>query len=356
MVAISAMESILSDAYYNLKNPTAFSGEENVYRAVKKKLPNLKRKDVRNWFENQLTHTLHKPIRYNFKRFRTIVKGIDEQWQADLCDMTSLASDNSGKKFLLTCIDCFSKFAWVQTLSNKTSSEIVKALKQIMSERKPKRLQTDKGTEFLNKDVQNFLKNNDVNFFTTNTEMKASIVERFNRTLKSRMYKYFTAENSRRYVDVLQDLVRGYNNSKHRSIGMKPIDVRKRHEHVLRMKLYPKKKVQKNYKYNVGDLVRVSKTRRTFRKGYLPSWTEEIFRIYDRKIRTQPAYYLQDYNKELIKGLFYEKELQRVHEQDEYRVEKVLKKKRVNGKNLYFVKWKGWSNDFNSWVEHIHRI
>ena len=66
--------------------------------------------------------------------------------------------------------------------------------------------------------------------------------------------------------------------------------------------------------------------------------------------------YLQDYNKELIKGLFYEKELQRVHEQDEYRVEKVLKKKRVNGKNLYFVKWKGWSNDFNSWVEHIHRI
>ena len=122
------------------------------------------------------------------------------------------------------------------------------------------------------------------------------------------------------------------------------------------MKLYPKKKVQKNYKYNVGDLVRVSKTRRTFRKGYLPSWTEEIFRIYDRKIRTQPAYYLQDYNNELLKGLFYEKELQRVHEQDEYRVEKVLKKKRVNGKNLYFVKWKGWSNDFNSWVEQIHRI
>ena len=120
-----------------------------------------------------------------------------------------------------------------------------------MSERKPKHLQTDKGTEFLNKDVQNFLKNNDVNIFTTNTEMKASIVERFNRTLKSRMYKYFTAENSHRYVDVLQDLVRGYNNSKHRSIGMKPTDVQKRHEHVLRMKLYPKKKVQKNYKYNV---------------------------------------------------------------------------------------------------------
>ena len=174
-----------------------------------------------------MTHTLHKPIRYNFKRFRTIVKGIDEQWQADLCDMTSLASYNNGKKYLLACINCFSKFAWVQSLSNKTSSEIVKALKQIMSERKPKHLQTDKGTEFLNKDVQNFLKNNDVNFFTTNTEMKASIVERFNRTLKSRMYKYFTAENSHRYVDVLQDLVRGYNNSKHRSIGMKPIDVRK---------------------------------------------------------------------------------------------------------------------------------
>ena len=110
---------LLSAAYYNLKNPSAFGREENVYLAVKKALPNLKRKDVKEWFERQLTHSLHKPVRYNFKRLRTIVTGIDEQWQADLCDVSSLTPYNDNHTFLLTCIDCFSKYAWVQPLSQK---------------------------------------------------------------------------------------------------------------------------------------------------------------------------------------------------------------------------------------------
>ena len=347
---------LLKEAYYNLKNPSAFGSEENVYLAVKKALPNLKRKQVKEWFERQLTHTLHKPIRYNFKRLRTIVKGIDDQWQADLCDLSSLSPYNDGSTFLLTCIDCFSKFAWVEPLFQKTGAEILRALKRIMSERKPKRLQTDKGTEFTNINVQKFLRENEVEFFVTESERKASIVERFNRTLKTRMYKYFTARNTYRYIDALQDLVLGYNHSKHRSIGMKPVNVRPRHQHAIRRKLYPKVTTQKKYKYSIGELVRISKAKATFRKGYLPHWSEETFRIYERSIYTQPVYYLQDYNNELIKGLFYEKELQRVQEQDEYRVEKVLKKKRVNGKLLYFVKWKGWSSDFNSWVEKIRRL
>ena len=347
---------LLSEAYYNLKNPSAFGSEENVYLAVKKALPNLKRKEVKEWFERQLTHTLHKPVRHNFKRLRTIVTGIDEQWQADLCDMSSLAPSNNGFTFLLTCIDCFSKFAWVEPLVQKTGAEIIRALKQIMSERKPKRLQTDKGTEFTNVNVQKFLRESGVAFFVTESERKASIVERFNRTLKTRMYKYFTASNTYRYIDTLQDLVLGYNHSKHRSIGMKPVNVRRKHQHAIRRRLYPKERTQKKYKYSIGELVRISKARATFRKGYLPQWSEETFRIFNRKLLTQPVYYLQDYNNELIKGIFYEEELQRVQEQDEYRIEKVLKKKRVNGKLLYFVKWKGWSSDFNSWVEQVRRL
>lgn len=348
--------NLLKETYYNVKNTSAYGSKNNVYKEAKKKFPSLTRKDVDEWFAKQLVYTLHKPVRYNFKRNRTIVKSIDEQWQADLCDLSSLAVYNDKYKFLLTCIDCFSKYAWVEPLVNKSGKEILKALKGIMIKRKPKRLQTDKGTEFLNKGVQHFLKQIEVDFFSTNSEMKASIVERFNRTLKSRMYKYFSANNSLRYIDALQALVRGYNNTKHRSIGMKPALVKRLHEHEIRKKLYPKVFVQRKYKYNVGDLIRISKARRTFKKGYLPSWTEEIFRVYDRKIRTQPIYYLQDYNKEVLKGLFYEKELQKVYEQDEYRVEKVLKKKRVNGKTLYLVKWKGWNDNFNSWVEDIHRI
>ena len=141
---------------------------------------------------------------------------------------------------MLTCIDCFSKYAWVEPLHRKSSDNIVHAFKRIFEKDKriPKKLQTDKGTEFLNKPVQQFLKKHHIHFFTTETEMKASIVERFNRTLKSRMYKYFTAKNTLRYIDVLQDLVNGYNNTIHRSIGMAPSNVSRRHELELRQRLY----------------------------------------------------------------------------------------------------------------------
>ena len=135
--------------------------------------------------------------------------------------------------------------------------------------------------------VQSFLKQNGIDFFTTNSEQKASIVERFNRTMKGRMYKYFTAKNTYRYIDVMQDLVDGYNNTYHRSIKMKPINVRVIDQTKIRRHLYgakEKAKIRsKKYKYMVGDLVRISKERLVFGKGYLPNWTEEIFLVYDRK-------------------------------------------------------------------------
>ena len=294
---------------------------------------------------------------------------IDEQWQADLCDMSFKAEDNDDHTFILTCIDCFSKYAWAIPLKSKHADEILRAFKEILkSGRKPKRLQTDKGKEFLNTKVQNFLRQHEIQFFTTESEKKASIVERFNRTMKGRTYKYFTAKNTYRYIDVLQSLVDGYNNTYHRSIKMKPALVRKRHQIAIRQHLYGVKKSirkginkakrssSKSYKYMIGDLVRIIKERLTFNRGYLPNWSEEIFLVYDRKSFKEPQYYLRDYNGEDIKGGFYEKELQLVQDQNEYRVEKVLRTRRVNGKVLHLVKWKGWSDNFNSWVEDIHTL
>jgi len=120
------MEKVLSNTYYNLKNESAFSGKENVYLAAKKKIPNLKRKHVDEWFEKQLTYTLQKPVQRNFSRLKTIVKGIDEQWQADLCDLSALADENDNNTFILTCIDCFSKYAWVKVLKNKSGKAFKK--------------------------------------------------------------------------------------------------------------------------------------------------------------------------------------------------------------------------------------
>ena len=348
------VDALLNSIYYDVSNANAFSSKRNVYKAAKKLYPKLTLRDVSNWFEKQLTYTLHKPVRYNFKRNKTIVLSIDDQFQADLCDMTSLANDNDNHKFLLTCIDCFSKYAWVEPLHRKSSDNIVHAFKRIFKKDKriPKKLQTDKGTEFLNKPVQQFLKKHHVHFFTTETEMKASIVERFNRTLKNRMYKYFTAKNTLRYIDVLQDLVNGYNNTIHRSIGMAPSNVSKIHELEIRQRLYGVKKIKqsKRYKYNIGDEVRISKARRVFKKGYLPQWTEEHFHIHSRKFYVEPLYELRDLSGEVLQGTFYEKELQKVKPLAEYRVEKVIRKKKQGSNVYYLVQWKGYSDKFNTWV------
>ena len=175
---------------------------------------------------SQDTYTLHKPIRRRFKRNRVIVGGIDELWQMDLADMQSMASVNDGYRYLLVCIDVFSKFCWVVPLKTKTGPALVDAFKVILkSNRKPQKIQTDEGTEFFNKHFKALMTKEDIQLYNTYNETKASVVERLIRTLKTKMWRYFTAKKTRRYIDVLQDLVDSYNHSKHRSIQKKPINV-----------------------------------------------------------------------------------------------------------------------------------
>ena len=213
------IDQLLKNIYYDLKSPLAYTSKTNVYKAAKKKLPDISKKYVDLWFRKQLSPTLHKPVRYKFKRNKTIVMNIGDQYQSDLCDVANISKDNDGFTFLLTCIDCFSRYVWVKPVKNKSGKEITKVLESIFREKVCKRLQTDKGKEFLNINVKNLLIKYKVQLWISNNDdVKAAIVERFNRTLKTRMYKYFTANNTRRYIDVLQDLVKGYNNTVHSSI------------------------------------------------------------------------------------------------------------------------------------------
>ena len=355
-------KTLLHSLFYDVTKPSAYTGKENVFRAARRILSTITRAEVDRWFEEQLTYTLHKPIRTRFTRNKTIVKSIDDQWQADLCDMKSKSNDNDGNTFILTCIDCFSKYAWAESLQTKSADDIIKAMERIFaSGRKPKRLQTDKGSEFINVKVQAFLRKHSVKFFTTDSEQKASIVERFNRTLKTRMFKYFTNANTFRYIDVLQALVDGYNATYHRSIKMKPKDVQKIHQPIIRQRLYgvkTKKRLgAKSYKYDIGTHVRISKERLVFDKGYTPNWSEEIFVVRDRRRQREPVYLLRDLNGEDVTGIFYEPELQRVREPSEYRVEKVLRSRTTRGGGKeYFVKWKGYDSSFNSWVKDIRKL
>ena len=213
---------------------------------------------------------------------------------------------------------------------------------------------TDQGTEFFNKSFQTLLKNEGIELFNTFNETKASIVERVIRTFKTKMWRYFTAKKTMRYLDMLPDLVYSYNHSEHRSIGRPPALVNSENEDEVFRTLYHNvlDNVQPvKYKFKIGDQVRISKIKRKFEKGYLPNYSKEIFTVSKKVPRNPPVYKLKDYDGEELKGTFYDKELQKVIKHDDmYEVEKILKK-RGKGKNVeYLVKWSGYPDKFNSWV------
>ena len=340
--------------YYDPDSPAAFTTLEPLYRAARQRGLKITRRAVRDWLKTQDTYTLHRPARRRFPRNRVIVGGIDSQWQADLVDMAALSRANDGYRYLLTCIDILSKYAWVVPLRTKTGAQLIEAFETIFATgRRPQHLQTDEGTEFLNKPFQRFLARENVLYFHTWNETKASVVERFNRTLKGRMYKYFTANNTRRYIDVLPDLVEGYNRAYHRSIRRAPASVTVRNQKEVRDTLY-RHTTQPTPKrtYRVGDHVRISKTKGRFEKSYLPNWSTEIFRVVRAHPRTPTVYSLEDLNGEAVQGAFYGHELQPVSKTSDayYHVEKVLETRVRRGKTTHLVKWLGWPASFNSWV------
>ena len=184
------MDDYLSSVYYDPKRSGAFGGVDRLYKDVKKERKfKISRTRIKEWLMKQDTYTLHKPMRRHFRRNRVIVDGIDHQWQMDLADMQSMQKFNDGYRYLLVCIDVFSKYAWVVPLKNKTGLSVVKAFKFILaSGRKPEKI-TDQGMEFFNKHFKALLKDEDIELYNTYNETKASVVERLIRTLKTRMWR-----------------------------------------------------------------------------------------------------------------------------------------------------------------------
>ena len=259
--------------------------------------------------------------------------------------MAAFSKFNQGFRYLLLVIDIFSKYGWMIPLKNKEGKTVASALKTIFKERKPEMMWVDKGKEFYNKDVKGLIE-----LYSTENEEKSSVVERWIRTMKEKMWKYFTDNNTNVYIDILPDLVKDYNNTKHSSIKMTPVEAsEKENELTVWRNLYPNRLdiLDINPKFSVGDKVRISKKKALFEKVYTTRWTEDILTISKIK-RTSPiTYKIADLNGEEIDGTFYETELQKTSQQL-FRIEKVIEK----GKNKSLVKWKGYSYDFNSWVDN----
>ena len=234
---------------------------------------------------------------------------------------------------MLTIIDVFSKYAWAVPVKEKTDSDDTAARTSILQQsRKPTNVQTDRGKEFYNATFQSLMQRYGINLYSTYSNLKASIFERFNRTLKQKMWIQFSLRGMYKWLDILSNLLMEYNNSKHRTTGIKPNDITLASEAEVLVKFTPQTKVIKKPKFKIGEKVRVCKIKPVFEKGYTPNWSTEIFTISQVMATNPVTYKLKDYRDQPIAGEFYEKELLYVKYPDVYLVEKVLKNR---GKQIY---------------------
>lgn len=302
--------------------------------------------------KEDIVNEIHRSARKNFPRRSYQMRGIDDTFQADLVEMIPHSKLNNGYKYILMVIDVFSKFAWTVPLKNKTGKEVTNAMKSIFIKdgRIPKNLHTDQGKEFYNSFFQELMKEYNINHYSTYSKMKASIVERFNRTLLTKLWKIFSLQGSYKWFNILKSVTNTYNNTYHRTIKMKPSEVdSKNSDDILRNSYRKNNTLNMNYKlkFKVNDFVRISKFKSIFEKGYTPSWSTEIFQIYKIQFNKPVTYLLQDSTGQKISGSFYEQELMKTDYPTIYLVEKILRRK---GDKLY-VKWLGLDSSENSWIK-----
>ena len=254
------------EAYTDPAAPGSFSG----LTGFLKNNPKFKKNDSLKTLIDEQSFTLHKPIKNKFQRNKFIVGGIDQIWQADLVDVSNIQKHNYNNNFILTCIDVFSKYAWAIKLKDKSSKEVLKAFQQIFEEgRIPKKIHVDEGNEFKG-EVLKYMNKLGIILYSTNSLMKASIVERFNRTLKTKMYRMFTFKKNlnkarNKYMDFihyLDDLVKSYNNTFHTTIKEKPINVNTSNQEKIFFNIYGYNKDDGDdniitFIFKIGDYVRI---------------------------------------------------------------------------------------------------
>ena len=363
---MSNWKQYLSSLYFNPKSPASYLGPEKLYQIVKSQGKyKIGRKRIRQWLQDQESYSLTRGARRKYTRSRVIVAGVDSQWDIDLMDMVDLAKRNDGYQFVLVAIDIFSRFAHCQPIKSKKGIDITKALQNIFKgQRKPKTIRTDRGMEFRSREVNKYLKTQNIyHFYALNTETKANYAERLIKTIKHKLFRYMMKHRTQRYIDILQDMVKSYNQTVHRSLGEAPGSVSKENEDESRLQQYllrqnkPKKTRSKNtnrqYKFNIGQTVRISHVRSVFDREYSQKWTGEIFIVKSRfKREGIPVYRLESWDKERVEGTFYEQELQNIQVNDstEYFIQDILKRRARNKRKEVLVRWLHWPKKYDSWI------
>lgn len=293
---------------------------------------------------------LHKNARRNYERRTILQVGIQNLYQADLVEMIPYARVNRQYKYILTVVDCFSKRGFAFPIKTKTAKDVSEALRKLFSQGfVPRNLQTDDGGEFFSKTTQNLFKEFHIRHYSSYSIKKASVVERFNRSVRARMWKLFSMQGNYKWLKILPKIVDDYNNTLHSKIKMRPIDVKKEHEKLLLRTVYQKNQTIEpiRTRFKIGDVVRISRQKALFEKGFTPNWSTELFTITSILPGNPTTFLLKDYENKKIRGSFYEQEIQKTKFPETYLVEKIIRKKGAK----VLVKWFGMGPEHNGWID-----
>ena len=312
---------------------------------------------IKDWLRKQEVYTLHRPVRRKFKRPVVIASSENYQWDTDTANMNKYKEFNQGYGYFAVFIDIFTRYLYTYPMKTLTGVEMVQVIEKILkkSGKKQKNKRNDQGSEYVNRQVKKLLIREGINHIYTFYETKANYAERVIKTIKLKITKYLSSEETFKWVDKLQNITFSYNNSKHRTIKMTPIEAQKTRSDTLWSNQYKNDVNTTSSKYNfkIGDKVKISYLKKPFDREYSEKWSTEIFTVMSRKKNQDiPVYQLKDYNNEVISGYFYEPEMQISYIGDDvvYKVEKILKKHKRRNITEVLVKWKGWGKNFNSWI------
>ena len=248
------------------------------------------------------------PVIKKFQRIQIQTHYKDECWSIDLIDRSSLAKYNKNYKFIFTRIDNHTKYAWALPLKDKSEKSTTTAFKSLIekAEKKTDKIWSDRGKEFYNKTFLDFLKQNEIQIYSTNSDLKAVFVERFNRTLLDLIKEPMYIEGKACWLNHINSALDKYNNRVHTTTRMTPFEANKKPIDPPTFVNKPKQP-----KLQVGDYVRVPDKRNLYSKGYTTNWIRELFKIHKINPTNPVTYGLVDENNEQIEGKYYEQELLR---------------------------------------------
>lgn len=301
-----------------------------------------------------IAEELHKPKRITYYRRDISIRDFKDMFQCDLIEMIPFANVNKNYRYILAVVDSFSKYAWTRPLRRKTGEEVTEAMRDILTcedgarLKPPKLLCSDRGKEFYNSKFLSLLSEFNIKLYSVYSSKKACLVERFIRTFKNLMYREFTTNKSYRWYDMLDDLTRVYNNNVHRTISMKPADVRYEHREQLQKIYAAKHATQKRRKvrFEIGDCVRVSGQKMDFEKSFTPNWSSELFYVIKINNTLPVTYQLADSDGISIAGCYYTEELSKTSFPNLYLVKKIIRKGTGSRAKQVLVKLHGLSNEY----------